>query len=234
MGEWLVQLEGDPAELEELVDQFRSPELNVSKEGEAYYLRSSEDFGELTDAGEVRVRATELLLLLSGIANLYAGAGETVTPGHVILVRDDGMREVFAQVADAVRVRSSVRVWGTKATNPTVGESWLILARRDDDVLDVLRFFQEGMSWWSLRKAYEVIESEFGRQESRVAKKLSVRVNEIRRFKRWAHHNVHGGRGDPPDQDQYPVLSLAEADSFLRGLLRNWLRWKRDQQESSH
>jgi hypothetical protein len=231
MGEWLVELQGHPAELVELADLFRSPQLNVRKEGERYYLRSPEEFDGLSDAADIRARTTELLFLLSGIANLYAGAGETVTPGVVIWERDDGTRDQFIEHKPAtMRVRVSHFLWGTRATDPTVGESWLTLARQDPNVLDALHFFQEGISWWSLRKSYEVIETEFGRQESRVARELSIPVDEIRRFKKWTHFYVHGGRGNPPDIDRYSPLSLVKADSFLRQLLKKWIHWKQDQQ----
>ena len=101
-------------------------------------------------------------------------------------------------------------------------------------MLDALRFFQEDTTWWSLRKAYEVIEEkdEFG-QQSKVAKILSTPEEEIRRFKKWTHYHVHGGRRKRPDPDKFPPLSLAEADSFLRDLLKKWLRWKLDQQKLS-
>lgn len=235
MAEWLVEVQGDPADLEELADQFESPRLSVRKEGESYYLRSPADFDGLSDASDVRTRATELLLLLSGVANLYAGAGETVTPGVVIWQRDDGTRDQFVLATSTIRVRSKVRLWGTEATDPTVGESWLSLARQDDNdnVLDALRFFQEDTTWWSLRKAYEVIErDEFG-QQSKVANVLSTPDMEIRRFKEWTNYFVHGARRERPDSDEFPPLSLAEADSFLRDLLKKWLRWKLDQQNAT-
>ncbi len=145
MAEWLVELQGHPAELGELADQFRSPQLNVRKEGERYYLRAPEEFGGLSDAGEVRTRATELLFLLSGIANLYAGTGETVTPGGVVIwERDDGTRHQCKQVDSlTLRVRTRIIIEVTKAIDLTVGESWLTLARQDDKVLDALHFFQE-------------------------------------------------------------------------------------------
>jgi hypothetical protein len=170
MAEWLVEVQGDPADLEELAGQFESPRLSVRKEGESYYLRSSADFDGLSDASDVRTRATELLLLLSGVANLYAGAGETVTPGVVLWQRDDGTQDQFVALGMAtVRARSKALLRGTEATDPTVGESWLSVARQDDNVLDALRFFQVDAAWWSLRKAYEVIErDEFG-QQSKVA-----------------------------------------------------------------
>ena len=134
--------------------------------------------------------------------------------------------------AATVRARGKAPLWGTEATDPTVGESWLSLARQDDKVLDGLRFFQENTTWWNLRKAYEVIERDEFRQQSKVAKVLSTPEEEIRRFKKWAHYHVHGGRRNRPDSDHFPPLLLEEADSFLRDLLKKWLRWKLDQQKS--
>jgi len=100
-------------------------------------------------------------------------------------------------------------------------------------VLDALRFFQEDTTWWSLRKAYEVIErDEFG-QQSKVANVLSTPDKEIKRFKEWTNYFVHGARRERPDSDEFPPLSLAEADSFLRDLLKKWLCWKLDQQNAT-
>jgi hypothetical protein len=56
--------------------------------------------------------------------------------------------------------------------------------------------------------------------------------HEVKRFYEWASYHVHGER-DLPHQRFHPPLSLAEADSFLRELLKNWLRWKQTQQEGS-
>jgi hypothetical protein len=40
-------------------------------------------------------------------------------------------------------------------------------------------------------------------------------------------------RRERPNSDEFPPLSLAEADSFLRDLLKKWLRWKLDQQNAT-
>jgi hypothetical protein len=103
----------------------------------------------------------------------------------------------------------------------------MALARRDDAVLDAVRFFQEETTWWSLRKAYEVIEAEL-KQPSRIVKLGWATLEEIKRFKEWAGHYVHGERDNPPDQVRYPVTSLPEAESFIQGLLTRWLRWRTD------
>jgi hypothetical protein len=231
MAEWLIELEGYTSDLDELVDQFESPQLNVKKEGDRYYLKSPREFGAFTDASSVRARASELLFLLSGIANLYLGDRVSSAPDAVIRVNDDGTRDRFEREPPRVPVRGKARLWGTKATNPTIGESWLSLARQDENVIDALHFFQEDASWWSLRKVYGVIESDLKGQQSMVAKTLATPEKEIKRFKEWASHYVHGERGKLPHRDHYPPLSLVEADRFLRALLKSWLRWKRGQQE---
>ena len=38
MIEWLVELEGQPTDLDEMVDQFRSPRLDAKKEDDRCYL----------------------------------------------------------------------------------------------------------------------------------------------------------------------------------------------------
>ncbi len=121
---------------------------------------------------------------------------------------------------------------GTKAIDPTIGESWLTLAQRDEKVMDALRFFQEDTNWWSLRKTYEVLEKDEFNQQSKLAQRLSTPEHEIIRFKEWTHFYVHGGRRERPDPTLYPALSLAEADSFLRELLKKWLHWKQTTSEA--
>jgi hypothetical protein len=41
MPDWLVELQGEEFDLEALTRLLRSPHLNVSREGDSYYLRSS-------------------------------------------------------------------------------------------------------------------------------------------------------------------------------------------------
>lgn len=49
MTEWLVRLWGHRSDLEDLSEWLTSPDLNVKKEDDYFYLRCSE-FGPLTDA----------------------------------------------------------------------------------------------------------------------------------------------------------------------------------------
>lgn len=109
MTEWLVRLQGSDADLQEMSDEFRSPELKVSKEEDGYFLRSTEDLGDLTDHHDVLEQATELLQLLTGIIKLRSGYSEAVRPdGYVIRINDDGTRNRFMDLQATVRVRAKL------------------------------------------------------------------------------------------------------------------------------
>lgn len=228
MSEWLVRLQGSDADLQEMSDEFRSPELKVSKEEDGYFLRSTEDLGGLTDHHDVLEQATELLQLLTGIIKLRSGYSEAVRPdGYVIRINDDGTRNRFMDLQATVRVRAKLTLGApsTIVSGPPEAEAWMILARQDEKVFDALRFFQEETTWWSLRRAYEVVESEL-KQPSRIAKLKWASEKQIKHFKEWAGHYVHGERRDLPDQRYYPRFTLPEAESFIQRLLIEWLRWK--------
>ncbi len=231
MAKWLVSLQGDSVDLQELADEFRSPHLSVRKEQDGYFLRSSQYFDTLTDAEKVRARALELLPLLLGSIKLRAGSTESVRLGSLIIrVGEDGRHHKHVQVG-ALRIRTKLSILvsgtvdGTRASEPPLAERWVALAQRDEKVLDALRFFQEETTWWSLRKAYEVIEAE-EKQLSKIAKLGLASESELRRFKKWAHHYVHGEQRRSPNEDRYPYLPLQEAESFMQQMLFKWLQRK--------
>jgi hypothetical protein len=226
MYEWMVRLEGSAADLQEFPYMFRSDRLNVRKEGGDYYLRSSE-FDALSDVDEVRARALELIPLMTGIVKLRAGYAEAVTADVVVKVNDDGTTQRFVLLAGSLRARATLRMLqDTPASELTEAERWMTLALQGDEkVVDALRFFEEPTTWWSLRKAYEVVETEL-KQPSKIDKLGWASLDDIKRFKEWAGHYVHGEQSSPPDANRYPQLPLVEAEAFIQMLLTRWLRWK--------
>jgi hypothetical protein len=225
MAQWLVRLQGHSADLQDFPDMFRSAQLNVKEEEGDYYLRSS-DFDVLPDAQEVREKASELLPLMTGIVKLHSGYSEAVTQDAMIKVEDDGTRIEFKQSSATIRARAKLTIGErTPATGPTEAELWMNLSQ-DDNVRDALHLFEEKTTWWSLRKIYDVIESEFNRQPSRLKKVLELgSLYEIKRFNEWASYYVHAER-DRPHPNWHPPLSLPEAESFIRGILLRWGAWK--------
>jgi cupin superfamily acireductone dioxygenase involved in methionine salvage len=228
MPKWLVSLQGDSVDLQELADEFRSAHLSVRKEQDRYFLRSSEYFDALTSSEKVRARASELLPLLVGSIKLRTGYTEAITLGDLtIRVEDDGTHSQYTEL-ETLRVRSKMpEVWvssGPRISTPPLAERWVDLALRDEMVLDALRFFQEETTWWSLRKTYEVIETEL--QPSKIAKLGWASVPEIKRFKEWASYYVHGEQKGYPNENYHPYLSLPEAESFMQQMLLKWLQRK--------
>ena len=69
MTEWQICLQGHQHDLDSLSELLDSPDLNVKKEGEYFYLRCSH-FDPLTDTEAVRERAIELLDIVNGVAKL--------------------------------------------------------------------------------------------------------------------------------------------------------------------
>jgi hypothetical protein len=231
MAQWLVRLQGQSADLQEFPDLFRSDALNVKEEGGDYYLRSS-DFDVLSDSQEVRERASGLLPVMTGIVKLHSGYSEAVAQDAVIEVKDDGTRVEFKASEVKIRARAKLTI-GERAsdTAPTKGELWMSLSQQDDKVMDALRFFEEETTWWSLRKTYEAVESDFKQQESLLKKKLGLdSLDEIKRFKGWASYHVHGEQEGPPNENRHPPISLPEAESFIREILLRWGYWKQKNQ----
>lgn len=137
MAEWLVSLKGDPVDLQELADEFRSPQLSVKKVKEGYFLRSPQDFDTLTSTEDVRARASELLPLLVGSIKLRTGYTESIRVGGLVIrVEEDGRHHKYVH-ADTIRVRAKARVLvsgtvdGTTVSEPPLAERWVALARRD-------------------------------------------------------------------------------------------------------
>jgi hypothetical protein len=228
MPKWLVSLQGDSVDLQELADEFRSAHLSVRKEQGRYFLRASQHFDALTRSDKVRDRATELLPLLVGTIKLRTGYAAAITLGDLtIRVEDDGTGSTYTHL-ETLRVRPKtpeVSVSsGPRNSAPPLAERWVDLALRDEKVLDALRFFQEETTWWSLRKTYEVIETEL--QLSKIAKLGWASVPEIKRFKEWAGYYVHGEQQGYPNEDYHPYLPLPEAESFMQQMLLKWLQRK--------
>jgi hypothetical protein len=147
--EWLVKLQGHQPDLENLSEWLASPDLNVKKEGEYFYLRSSE-FAPLADADAVHHRAIELLEIVSGASTLRSRSYLPVELDTVAWTDEEGKLRLL--------VGSSVTVkWRVLAAQPSTGiESLVSLAREDKRVADVLHFFQNG-DWHSLYKAWELV-----------------------------------------------------------------------------
>lgn len=240
MTKWLVRLQGDEHDLEALCERFDSPGWGITKENDGYYLKSS-DFDSLIEADDVRSCATGLLASINGFAQIFLGQFEPVQQdGLVVLVNKDGTRQRYMAVSSEVKIRWRTSVSATSANGspvtpqpPTEAEAWHTLVSKDRDVEDALYFFQQGTTWGSLRKVYEIIKEDFG-QPSKIEKYGWASKEEIERFKESAnnpqisgHDAVHARSKRTP---RYSPMSLSEGRGFIHGVVRHYLQWKLNKQ----
>lgn len=234
--EWFVIITGDRYDLEYLCRYFNSPELCITQQGQDFILKSV-DFNSLTNAKDVRKKASETLVLVNGAARLDLGMREPLSVAHVARVKDDGTRDLFIEVSDALIIRDRVTA-SVVGANGAVQEvrqislitDWVAAAQRDANVAKVLRLFGPGHhDWVNLYRIYEVVENDIGGVWN-IVKKGWATEKSIKRFKHTANspgaigdESRHGKQTSKPPKDP---MTLSEAKSLVETILHNWLRMK--------
>jgi len=239
MAVWVVRLSGDEFELKELCRSTKLPELTIKQEDSTFILESS-FFNELQDAGEIKQKVDDLLLLINGSMRLALGSRTPVEVEAVIHINNNGAKVTTCFHEDimygsAISSHTITRVNGSieefHPADPIPG--WMILANSNEIVQKVLRLFGKGVNnWVSLYRVYEVIKHDMGGDANIVGKEWTTQ-RQIDRFRRTANSVVAAGddsrhgveTNDPP---QNP-MSLPEAISFIEYLVHNWIRWKQSE-----
>ena len=231
MTDWIVRLQGDAFDLEGLPDLFEGTSYRVFKEGEHYYLWSSE-FQNLADAYSVHERAVATLEVLNGAAAAILNNARPIDVGAVVHIDAEGTRKasVFASAHSVVRTRAraTVEVTGGKIRRES-GKHWeLDRVISDEKVQRALRIFGTvPRNWPSLYNVFEIIQSDVG---GGMVKLRWTTTGELRRFKHSANSPAAVGRdarhGFDKDEPPENPMTLTEANGFIVGILRRWLNWK--------
>lgn len=226
MARWMVELLGNEDDLQTLSDWFGSSDLSIIRDKDHFYLHSS-DFDSLVKPEDVLSRATELAATMDGIRKAESNQRQpTLVASAVERVNDDGTVSHFELLSSRVTFRGTPATpWQTSDAQPT-----LALAAMDRDVQDALYFLAQETTWWTLRKVYEIIASDF-KQPNRAEKMGWAKEVDLKRFIRSANDSGVSGRGAVhalPESKPfpYPPMSLANAETFIGNLLQTWIRWK--------
>ena len=236
MPKWLVRLEGERFDLEDLPSLLRTSEHTVVEEDGLYYLKSS-DFDSLGSADEVRECAIRIIEMINGTMKVRAPDHRGARESGVTLAEEDGRRRHYLYVRSSFTVRSKVTANATvTASNGTLKaalshtsvESWIRLAKSDKAVADALHFFTDN-TWINLYKVYEIISEDVGGQEAIVRNGWATRQS-LRRFTQTAQSKAALGdlarhaanKFRPPSQP----MTTQEAEALLRGLIVSWLSSK--------
>lgn len=227
MPNWLVELQGQEFDLDALAGLLHSPHLNVSKEGSAYYLRCSA-FVSIGSPGEVRERAREILQRASAAERIRCGSSLPIRLGEVFRIEPDGSRRGFFS-------SGLLSSWNVRVPHALVTEEdalafarWVELAERDAKVDKALRILiTRDTNWINLYNILDVVLSDVG---GMIWQAGWVPEREVKRFKHTADSEStlgdearHGQERTRPPADP---MSLNEADSLIRKILRAWLAWK--------
>jgi len=192
--EWEVEIIGDLADLRMLSEAMRGADTTIGERDGAFILHSTK-FDSLQDANDVRALAQEIVTSLSGLSRLILSTHRPIKVGHVAMVRDDGIKNVFMQLEPAtIHLRASLvsisvtRADGTvehhKPADP-VGDL-LEVASQDSVVAKALRLRNaDDLSWVELYRIYEVVEGDASK--SHIVASGWAQNSEIRRFKHTAN-----------------------------------------------
>ena len=230
MGEWAARLEGHKFDLQALAAAFATDSPKVTEQDGNYVLRARE-FEALTDAGEVRAKASEIVRSLNGLGRALLNGFERVAVSGVTLIESEIVRHHYVTFDVNVGIRSNMTAdlqGGTEAATGKSDLQALFNLTRDTAVAKALRIFGSGdLDWRDLYVVFEVIEGDAGKA-LRDGDWASEAV--VRNFKHTA--NSVGTLGDAARHGKESTLpprnptSLDDARSLVRTLLDCWLDWK--------
>jgi hypothetical protein len=222
---WLVELQGEKVDLEALTRLLASSSLKVCQEGDIYYLSCP---GSIGSADEVRERAREILQRASAAERIRCGSSLPINLGEVIRIEADGTRRPFFSAA--LRMSWTVRVPHALLTEEDASAfgRWVELAEHDAKVDKALRILiTRETNWVNLYNILDVVLSDAG---GMIWQAGWTTESEVKRFKHTA--DSEGTLGDDArhgrERTQPPAdpMSLMDAHSLIRSILRAWLAWK--------
>jgi len=231
---WMVEINGDAADLSELAQSVTGPDVSIIREGEKYGL-TSRDFDAGLSAEAVREKAKGIASRLTGVACLALHATAPIQVGSVYRVRHDGTRDIHLFPETGVlHFRGFASTLVITREDGTVEEShpadpvsdWLLLAQKDQRVGLVLSIFATGdESWSNLYKVFEII-----REDRNPVTAGWLTEPSRSRFTGTANSpgldTRHGVQKKKQKKKPPPPMDISEARALIRAVVHAWLRDK--------
>ena len=231
---WEVVLAGDAADLRPLSDSFADSDPAILERDGEYVFRWSVLDG-LSDATQVKAAADEQIARLSGSASLTLGAIDPIKVASVILISDDGSRNIhvfpdpvvvtFRTSVPTVQIR---RADGTEEIHRPADpvKAWLAAAESSDDVARALRLFEgREHDWVELYRLLEIVEASVSRKGITDAGWATKK--QLERFRRTANSLKAAGaaarHGREHTQPPPQPMPLNDARELIRRVVRQWL-----------
>jgi hypothetical protein len=231
---WSVEVKGREADISDIASRVPAALRILRQRDPDGWELTAERFQQLPDAESVRAAATEMLVVLNGLATARLGDAEPMTIGNVCMRRPDGSKLVFADSEETIHVRerafvTTVRADGSAVVaRPFSWENDLEIADSDEAARAALAFLSIAPpTWHSLYAALEIVlkDRRTGGREG-PQQWANVSNGQIRRFTHTANsfkalgvRARHGSEVDPPAEP----MTLVDGREFVRSAVASWL-----------
>jgi hypothetical protein len=231
---WSVGIDGHEADISEIASRMPAAlRIRRQPDPDGWEL-TAERFQRLSDAESVLAAATEMLVVLNGLATARLGDAEPMTIGNVFMRRADGSKQVFAFADDTIHFRDRTFTATARADGSAVvaqSSPWkndLDLADSDEAARAALAFLSIAPpNWHALYAALEIVlnDRRTGGREG-LQQWANISTGHIRRFTHTANSFKalgvtarHGPAIDPPSEP----MTLADGREFVRSAVASWL-----------
>ena len=249
-------------ELDYWLKLFDSPACMVTRKEDGEFYLTSCWFENLEHRNEVRELAKKLMIIMTAFAKIERDIDfrdiEHEEDDFISDIREqvDGKFNIYAYAkpaeAHASIIAAKSDVQGGVAVRPERPERWynyflnhLNDLISDDKIFRALYYFAQDTTWYSLYKAYEIIEYAVG-GENKIKSNKWVEKTDLKSFTTCAqYYDIIGGTkdltgkyGSRHDEVHYkkkrknrpyegPIMHLPKAKRFMGCLVKKWLESKR-------
>jgi hypothetical protein len=232
---WMIEISGDPYDLETLAQLFNTNEPTIKKENDRYVL-TSQSFEQYDDSNSnsniVYTKAQEIIDLLNGISRLGVGLTGALKIKSVFIKRDDGKRVIFCCAKSSLTIRCSVSDGSKEKSHPDNPiREWLLLAPKNENVKKVLFILaQTPLDWSKLYNILEIIVFDAG--ENLIISEGWASKKSITLFRHTANSSTGLDLSKrhvvPKNQPPEKPMTIQEAKELIISIVCRWLRYKLD------
>ena len=230
MARWLVEINGDPFDVDEFPFWFPNGDAYAIAENGKFFL-TGELFDALTEPSQVHETAEQIADEYFAVICLLQHGLKKPSIGNVFRETDDGVRHGFAILSGVASGRSKARGTLTVAgeqeakSKPTQAQELLAASRSNRHLQVAVSLVAiPGATWPHLYRSLEEIEHCLGKKVNEAGlcsgnqrERFTRTANSAEASERDARHRL--GKFDPP-QDPMP---LQEARRFISQVLRSAL-----------
>lgn len=234
MGKWWVNLQGEDFDLSQLSRLLISPACRVRQEEGRYFL-TADRLNNLEKPGEVREAAEKMTAYINGLVRLRFNSRTRISVGNFEERIGNGETKNLYMMPESESLwmrEGAVGVVITEggADKPAPQQvdpfaAWCALTDSDQKIAQALEMYGNASlsdPWKDLYPVFEIIKKDVGGEDELVRMVWTTRT-QIVRFRHTAQGTRHGvSTGDPPKNP----MTEAEAWTFLRSLLNQWLEFK--------